>query len=66
MGSTPVDADFLEENALFKISSFSDQIHMNVLQIILRLLREINAYRAGHVCLSVCPLYSTREPVDGF
>jgi hypothetical protein len=26
---------------------------------------EINAYRAGHVCLSVCPHDSTREPLDG-
>jgi hypothetical protein len=29
-------------------------------------LHEMNAYRAGHACLSVCLYDSTREPLDGF
>jgi hypothetical protein len=29
-------------------------------------VHEINAYRTGHVCLSVCPHDLTREPLDGF
>jgi hypothetical protein len=27
---------------------------------------EMNAYRAGPVCMSVCPHDSTREQLDGF
>jgi hypothetical protein len=29
-------------------------------------VHEMNAYRAGHVCLSACLHDSTREPLDGF
>jgi hypothetical protein len=29
-------------------------------------VHEMNAYKAGYVCLSVRPHDSTREPLDGF
>jgi hypothetical protein len=49
--------------------------HKNYLSLVITMcsshdVHEMNAYRAGHVCLSVrlcvCPHNSTREPLNGF
>jgi hypothetical protein len=41
-------------------------LHMVVITRSLHSVHEINAYRAGRVCPSICPHDSTLEPLNGF